>query len=131
MESDSGEPRHDREQSGGRGDMGSLGLLLLLCAVATSQNPTPRLESIKVENSDGGSMVIAFGYANLNANSTLHRSWFTVNDLVCPVQILNAGITVQPSPRSTYLQYVPSIARVVTAVPVSALEIRFVLYDVF
>jgi len=108
-----------------------LGLALLLWSAGASQTAAQRLETVKVESSDGGSMGISFGNLSLNANSSMHRSWLTVNDMACPAQIVNAGIAVEPSPRATYLQYVPSIARVVTAAPVSVLEVRFLLYDVF
>jgi hypothetical protein len=78
------------------------------------------------ETSDGGSMVLS-EYAHINKESALHRSWHTVNDSTCPIQLVKAGVRTE--------EYLTGYNAVVGAFaakePITALEMRFALYDVF
>jgi hypothetical protein len=80
------------------------------------------LRTISIDQLDGGTM---------NPGSSLHRTWYTVNDSTCPVQIVGARLAIQSSPWATYFTYQPSIASLVTNRAVHALEFRYVLIDLF
>jgi hypothetical protein len=86
-------------------------------------------QPIQVSTADGGSVVTDLGYGiKVNKNSTLHRAWVTLNDPSSPVQLINAGVSAQYGDRG--YNFVPTgSAKAVEAI--AALEIRFLLYDVF
>ena len=68
----------------------------------------------------------------LNERSSLHRTWTVLNDPSCPVQLIGAGIATsyQPSGYSgRYLFRATGSAK--TSKTVQALQIRYLLYDVF
>lgn len=86
-------------------------------------------QSIIVETADGGSVVTELGYdIKLNKNSTLHRSWVVLNDPTCPVQLYEAGINTRYGDREyNYVQ----VGTAETSESITALEVRYLLYDVF
>ena len=100
-------------------------LLLLIILLASPALAQP----IDVKTTDGGSVATELGYGiKINKNSTLRRSWVVLNDPSCPIQLFNAGINTQYSD-SNY-NYVPT-GSVKTSKAITALEIRYLLYDVF
>lgn len=84
---------------------------------------------VNVSTADGGSVSteIGYGYA-LNKKSSLKRLWLVLNDQNCPLQLYGAGIRTKYDDRSYKFEQVGSIA---AREPLSAFEIRYVLYDVF
>lgn len=78
---------------------------------------------------DGGSVQTDLGYdIKVNKGSSLHRSFAVINDPAAPAQLSSAGIMTKYG-RDRY-----SFAPVGTLNPsaaLSAVEVRFVLYDVF
>ena len=82
-------------------------------------------ESIK----DGGSVVIEQEiFSPINEGSSLRRVWITLNDTDCPLQLSDAGVTVQDGSRSELFDV---IGQLKPRVPISAYEVRFLLLDVF
>jgi hypothetical protein len=97
-------------------------LIMFLGSAASAQ-------TIKVTTADGGSIVTELGYGiKVNKNSTLRRAWVVLNDPSCPVQLINAGINTQYGERQ--YNYVPT-GSAKASDAISALEIRYLLYDVF
>ena len=90
-----------------------------------------QLNQISVEKTDGGVVTLEFGNMTVNEHSAMRRTWYTVNDMNCPVHISGAGITLQPSPKQSYLTFNPVVAGLMADRAVTAFELRFVLYDLF
>jgi hypothetical protein len=86
-------------------------------------------EGLVVTTLDGGSVTTDLGYGiKTNKNSTLHRTWVILNDPACPVQISEAGLSISYGDRQfNFLQ----VGTLTASEPVSAFEVRYVLYDVF
>jgi hypothetical protein len=86
-------------------------------------------QTITASVSDGGSVVTDLGYnIKVNKGSTLRRLWVVLNDGSCPVQLDGAGINTAYAERE--YRYSPT-GRAKTSVAISALEVRYLLYDVF
>lgn len=77
-------------------------------------------QTISSSIADGGSVV------DINEGSSLHYSWITLNDADAPIQIEDTGIVV-----TRILETFFSKGFLVSSVPITAFEIRFVLYDIF
>lgn len=90
---------------------------------------TAAAQKIDVATADGGSVVTDLGYnIKVNKNSTLRRNWVVLNDPGCPAQINGAGITTAYGDREYLYRQVGTL---VASEPVTAIEIRYVLYDIF
>jgi len=86
-------------------------------------------QKIQVTTSDGGSVVTPLSQSiKVNDKSSLHRIWVMLNDPGCPVQLENAGITTAYGDRE-YLYRQSGTFK--ASEPVVALEVRYVLYDIF
>ncbi len=98
-------------------------LLLLLAAPAAAQKAT-------VTRSDGGPMKIdVAGAAVLNKDSALHREWIVIHHTGIPVKLeYEIGVTAERVGRD-YLY--KSDIHVTPQEPIAALEIRFLLFDVW
>jgi len=86
---------------------------------------------LTTEMSDGGSALITYGPGDINKDSALRRSWHTVNDATCPIQLVKAGVKTERRSGTMNLLYKPVVESFVATEPVTAMEMRFVLYDVF
>lgn len=84
---------------------------------------------LQVLDFDGGSVVTDLGYnIRLNSESSLHRKWVVVNDPDCPIQFKVAGIN------TSYIdqEYLfTQSGRLSCTASVAALELRYILYDMF
>jgi hypothetical protein len=86
-------------------------------------------QKIKVTKYDGGSVVTELGFGvKVNAQSTLMRSWVVLNDSGCPIQLGPSGIKTIYGDRE--YNYIPE-GSISTKEKVAAIDIRFLLYDVF
>ena len=88
-------------------------------------------QSIQITNFDGGSIVVDLG-DNIKSNdkSSLHRSWYVLNDASCPFQLNQTGIKISWSNLKSDFVYEETGTAKVTE-KVQAYEIRYVLFDVF
>lgn len=78
---------------------------------------------------DGGTVVTELGYGvKVNKNSSLRRTFITFNDPACPVQLNLSGIKTVYGDRS--YSYKP-VGTLTATEPISAIDVRFLLYDVF
>jgi hypothetical protein len=103
--------------------------LCLLCIIALLSTAAVFSQKIKVTNYDGGSVVTELGYGiKVNGQSTLMRSWVVLNDSGCPIQLGRSGIKTIYGDRE--YNYIPEVS-ISTKEKVAALDIRFLLYDVF
>lgn len=109
-----------------------LSMLVFVCSCSsqTTKNTGP---SMSVDELDGGTVVTELGYGiKVNDGSSLQRKWYVLNDPQSPVEILKAGITTsyktsQYSGEYKYLAQGTATAKE----PVAALEIRYLLFNVF
>ena len=86
-------------------------------------------QKIKVTDYDGGSVVTELGYGiKVNAQSTLMRSWVVFNDSGCPIQLGRSGIKTIYGDRE--YNFIPE-GSISSNEKVAALDIRFLLYDIF
>lgn len=86
-------------------------------------------QKIQMTTADGGSVVTDLGYnIKVNKNSSLHRSWIVLNDPGCPVQLSGAGIVTSYGGREYNFRQSGTFT---ATEPVAALEVRYVLYNVF
>jgi len=98
---------------------------------------TQTTRSFKTDVSDGGSIgtnAYATDSVEIDKNSTLHRVWLTVNDWSCPIQLTKAGVKtiyVQLKGLNFVALYRPIVESFFAKQPVTAMEMRFALYDVF
>ena len=94
--------------------------MLLVGFIFTSTSIPAIAQTISSSIADGGSV------AEINEGSSLRYSWITLNDADAPIQIEKAGIV-----EANYLERFFSRGSLVSSLPITAFEIRFVLYDVF
>ncbi|GIW44045.1 MAG: hypothetical protein KatS3mg077_1327 [Candidatus Binatia bacterium] len=95
--------------------------------------PASLAQTINVTTADGGSVVTELGYGTgikVNKNSSLRRSFVTFNDPACPVQLNSSGVTTQYDGLNRSYYYRP-LGTLTSNEPVSAIDVRFLLYDVF
>lgn len=86
-------------------------------------------QKIKVTDYDGGSVVTELGYGiKVNAQSTLMRSWVVLNDSGCPIQLGRSGIKTIYGDRE--YNFIPE-GSISSKEKVAAIDIRFLLYDIF
>lgn len=84
---------------------------------------------ISSETSDGGSVVTDLGFRiKINEGSSLRRQWVRLNDARCPVRLGPMGVTIRHD--ETGFRFV-SIPKLEIKEPVSAVEVRFVLFNAF
>lgn len=101
---------------------------LLVGIVFTSTSKSAIAQTISSSVADGGSVITNLGYnIKVNDGSSLSRSWITLNDTDCPVQIENAGISTR------YLEdyWFDGNGSLSSSVPITAFNVRYVLYDIF
>jgi len=104
-------------------------LVILLAMVAGGYTTSANAQAIVVTSTDGGSVVTDLGYGiRVNKNSSLRRAWVTMNDPSCPVQLSGAGVTTGYGDRE--YNFIPA-GSCEASESVSALEVRYLLYDVF
>jgi len=102
-------------------------IFLLICGITISNQCWA--QPIEVAIVDGGSVITELGYdIKVNENSSLRRIWMIFNDPSCSVQLINFGITTKYSNRN--YSYNATGTLQVTE-PITAIEVRFILYDVF
>jgi hypothetical protein len=86
-------------------------------------------QQMQTTTSDGGSVITDLGYnIKVNKNSSLHRSWVVLNDPGCPVQLTGAGIVTFYGGREYAYKQTGTFT---ASEAVAALEVRYVLYDMF
>lgn len=86
-------------------------------------------QPLKVTTISGGSVVTELGYnIKVNPHSSLERTWVIINDPKSPVQLNGTGVTTSYGDRQ--YEYRPS-GNLITSEAIVAINIRFILYDVF
>ena len=81
--------------------------------------------------SDGGSYRLQLSSdIKVNKGSTLHRSLVALNDAAAPLQLVSSGISTSDSHGDRAYRYTAT-GKVTASSAVTALEVRFLLYDAF
>jgi hypothetical protein len=106
-------------------------LLTAALLVGSFQSFGQTSRPLTTETSDGGSVLTKYGVGDVDKDSTLHRSWHTVNDATCPIQLVKAGVKTEQRSGTTNLEYKPVVESFAAKEPITAMEMRFALYDVF
>ncbi|MGI8600221.1 MAG: hypothetical protein ACR2KB_13285 [Chitinophagaceae bacterium] len=84
---------------------------------------------IQVEKKDGGSVITNLGYnIKVNEGSSLNRQYIILNDANSPIQIYETGVKTSYADRS--YSFIP-VGNLIAKEPVTAIEINYVLYNVF
>lgn len=86
-------------------------------------------QSIQTTNFDGGSIVVNFGEVKVNTKSSLHHTWYVLNDISCPLQLNQTGIKIVWPNIDEFLYMANGTAKVTEKM--QAIEIRYILFDVF
>jgi hypothetical protein len=103
-------------------------LLIGSCEAAFGQTARP----ITVDTSDGGSVLTKVGGdLDINKDSALRRFWYTMNDSTCPIQLVKAGVKTEQRLGTLKMKYKPVVESFVAKEPITAMEMRFALSDVF
>lgn len=104
-----------------------IGFLTILFCLLSSYSYA---QTIKVSSASGGSVTTDLSYGiKVNKNSSLQRTWLTFNDPSCPVELKGCGILTKYDDDRGY-KYIPT-GSLLAKESISALDIRFILYDVF
>jgi hypothetical protein len=81
-------------------------------------------QTLKIDVGDGGPVITELGYnIKVNKDSSLHRSFVTINAPACPAQLTGAGVTSKYGSNNYAFSG--------TGTPITAFEIRLVLFDMF
>ena len=100
------------------------GFAIFACSSLSTFSPPLKITSV-----DGGSVVTALvSGIKLNEKSTLKRTWIILNDPKSPVQLDGSGITTKYFDRDYKYE---ATGTLVASEPIVALNVRFLLYDVF
>jgi hypothetical protein len=102
---------------------------ILLIGCCQSFGQTPR--TLTTAKADGGPVLTKYGYGDINKDSSLNRAWYTINDPTCPLQLVKAGVRAEQREGTSNLDYKPVVESFAAKEPITAMEMRFVLYDVF
>lgn len=88
---------------------------------------------LEIETTDGGSVITDLGQGiKVNKNSSLYRKWVVINDTYCPVRLEKSGIATRyGGAYSASGYFYTAKGNFQAKESIQALEIRFVLYDVF
>ena len=79
----------------------------------------------------GGSVVTNLGYnIKVNDGSKLARTWFIVNDNICPIQLSGSGITTSYDSSDRNYAFNP-YGRFEIKEEVAAFQVRFMLFDIW
>jgi hypothetical protein len=70
------------------------------------------------EASDGGSVLTKYTYDDIDKDSTLHRSWYTINGSTCPIQLVKAGVKTEQGIGASHLVYRPIVESFVAKEPI-------------
>ncbi|MDX6558534.1 MAG: hypothetical protein QOF72_1583 [Blastocatellia bacterium] len=114
--------------------MKALVLIVICCIVTFAQTRPSGAGTVTVTRGDGGSIQTRLS-SNIAVNdkSTLHREWITIHDSACPISLVdNIGVTTVYVPDRVRGDYEYSAIYTVEAKePVSAFEVRFLLFDLW
>ena len=101
------------------------GVVVTLLSVAAYSDIHPTVE-------DGGTVVTPKGYnfatEDINEGSSLRRSWVTLNDTECPLEIVEVTFPVKGRSGDFFIR---AAGHMRPREPISAFEIRILLFDVF
>lgn len=115
--------------------MKKLMIVSSIVCVCTSLTPA-QTDVLKATSADGGSVTTTLlGSYKVNKNSSLHRTWVTINDPSCPIQLTGAGISTvyeRDAISNGSGDYRFRIAgSIIASEPVAAVDVTFILYDPF
>ncbi len=86
--------------------------------------------SLQVTEYDGGSVAVRTATGFLNQDSSIKRKWYVIDDLNAPVKLERAGVFPRLEEKEN-LHYMVPVATVAPKEAISAVEVRFVLFDVW
>jgi hypothetical protein len=107
-------------------DLSCAGVLLSISLLLVANVTHAQL---KVDMTDGGSVVTALGYGiEVNKGSSLKRTLVVINDASSPLSLTDTGVA--PKYQDRGYSFLPT-GYMTPKEPVAAVEIRFVLFDMF
>ncbi len=89
-----------------------------------------RQASVQVREDDGGGVAVRTAGGVLNQDSSLKRRWFVMDDLDAPARLERAGVYPRFEEKEN-MQYLVPVATVAPKQAISAIEVRYLLFDVW
>ena len=86
--------------------------------------------SLQVRQEDGGRVAVRTASGFLNQGSSLKRTWYVIDDQKAPAGLDHAGVFPRLDEKEK-LQYIMPVATVTPKQAISAVEMRYVLFDVW
>ena len=103
---------------------------ILIVSLLIASETNVFAQTIKVTTLDGGSVVTELTYGiKVNRGSSLRRTWVVLNDPRSPVQLKGVGVLTRYKSNGGY-SYIPT-GSLSAREAISAIEVRFLLFDVF
>jgi hypothetical protein len=103
-------------------------VLFLISQSAVAQNKGDG--SLQVREEDGGSVAVRTANGVLNQGSSLRRTWYVIDDQKAEVGLDHAGVFPHLDEKEK-LQYFMPVGTVSPKQAISAVELRYVLFDVW
>ena len=109
-----------------------LGVLFLVFQSAVAQEKAQNKgdSSLQVREEDGGSVAVRTASGILNQGSSLKRTWYVIDDQKAPAGLDHAGAFPRWTEKEG-LQYFMPVGIVSPKEAISAVEVRYVLFDVW
>ena len=86
--------------------------------------------SLQVREEDGGSVAVRTANGVLNQDSSLKRTWYVIDDPKAPAVLNHGGVSPRLDDKDMQ-QYFIAVATVSPRQLISAVEVRYVLFDVW
>lgn len=85
---------------------------------------------LQVREEDGGSVAVRTANGVLNQGSSLKRTWYVIDDQKAPAGLDHAGVFPRLDEKEK-MQYIMPVGTVSPKQAISAVEVRYVLFDVW
>jgi hypothetical protein len=104
-------------------------VLLILCLQPLFGQTKPDT-SLQLREEDGGSLAVRTANGFMNQDSSLKRQWCVIDDLNSPASLDHAGVYSRFDEKEN-VQYLQPVGVVSPRQAISAIEVRYVLFDVW
>jgi hypothetical protein len=109
---------------------GMAAFAVLLLGVGSMFAQGPDDGTLQVGEYDGGSVAIRTATGFVNQDSSIKRKWYVIDDVNAPVRLEHAGVFPRLEEKENVQLLVP-IGTVSPKQAISAVEVRYVLFDVW
>ena len=107
--------------------LAAMAVLLCVGSLVAQEGGEARMQ---VHEEDGGSVAVRTANGMLNQDSSLKRKWYAIDDKNSPVSLDHAGVFCRFDEKEK-VQYLLPVGTVSPKQSVSAVEVRYLLFDVW